>query len=110
MATRIVMVLLALTLAVVIACGGAPAAPDSTAISPAAPASDATPTTAPTAPVASDTTQPTSTPQMAAPPAEVEVNPGKLTIMVGDLGTERFDFSFATGPEPRNYGRIFGGF
>jgi peptide/nickel transport system substrate-binding protein len=111
MATRIVMVLLALTLALVIACGGAPAAPDPTATSPAAPASDATPTTAPTAPVASDTAQPTSTPQMVAPPAEVEVNPGKLTIMVGDLSTERFDTIFARGGQGnRVYGRILHGF
>jgi ABC-type transport system substrate-binding protein len=110
MATRIVMVLLTLTLALVIACGGAPAAPDPTATSPAAPASGAAPTTAPTAPVVSDTAQPTSTSQMAAPPAEVAVNPGKLTIMVGDLGNERFDQAFVGGtPGFANYGQIVHG-
>ena len=110
MATRIVMVLLALALALVIACGGAPAAPDPTATSPAALASDAAPTTAPTAPVASDTAQPTSTPQMAAPPAEVEVNPGTLTIMMGDFDNERFDVAFTGGSTGSSYGRLLHGY
>jgi peptide/nickel transport system substrate-binding protein len=110
MAIRIVMVLLALTVILVIACGSAPAAPDPTATS-SAPASDAAPTTAPTAPVASDTTQPTSTPQMAVPPAEVEVNPGKLSIMVGGLGSERFDFVLGSSSEGgNNYDRILHGY
>src|SRR5919106_5235560 len=108
MAIRIVMVLLALTLALVIACGGAPAAPDPTATSPAAPASDAAPTTAPTAPVASDTAQPTSTPQMAPSPAEVEVNPGRVTLLTEDFGTERFDPVFGT--IGVDYARQFHGF
>ena len=94
------MILLGIILILVVACGTA-TAPDSTSV----------PAVEPTAaPAAGDTSQPTPTPQVAAPPAEVEINPSKLTIMVGDLGTERFDFSFATGPEPRNYGRIIGGF
>jgi peptide/nickel transport system substrate-binding protein len=104
------MILLGLTLVLVLACGSAaPATPDPTATSPAAPA-DAAPTTAPTAPVASDTAQPTSTPQMAAPPAEVEVNPGKVTIMVGDLANERFDNAFEAGSGGQNYGRILHGY
>jgi ABC-type transport system substrate-binding protein len=41
---------------------------------------------------------------MAAPPAEVEVNPGKLTIMLGDFGNERFHGTF-TGLG-HDYGRI----
>ncbi len=36
-----------------------------------------------------------------------KVNPGKLTIMVGDLGSERFDGTFLGGrPGGHNYGRI----
>jgi ABC-type transport system substrate-binding protein len=102
MATRIVMMLLVLTLVLAVACGGAaPPAPEPTA----APAE----TTA--ASVEGDTSQPTSTPQMANPPAGVEVNPGKLNVMVGDLGNERFDGAFSagggTGPI---YSRIMGGY
>jgi ABC-type transport system substrate-binding protein len=96
MVTKIIIILLGLTLALAVACGSAPAAPDPTATSPAAPASDAAPTTAPTAPVASDTAQPTSTPQMAPSPAEVEVNPGKVTLLTEQFGTERFDPVFGT--------------
>jgi ABC-type transport system substrate-binding protein len=47
---------------------------------------------------------------MAPSPAEVEVNPGKLTIMVGSLDNERFDRAFLSGPGGDNYGRIIGGF
>ena len=45
----------------------------------------------------------------AAPAAEVKVNPGKVTIMIGDFGTERFDpaFNVATG---HTFGRNIGGF
>jgi peptide/nickel transport system substrate-binding protein len=46
---------------------------------------------------------------MAAPPADVEVNPGKLTIMVGDLGNERFDRALGSGVG-NNFGRIVHGF
>ena len=95
--------LLGIFMVLAVACGGAPAAPEPTAASPTEPTA---------APTGSETSQPTPVPQMEdpPPPAQVEVNTGNLTIMVGDLGTERFDFSFATGPEPRNYGRIIGGF
>jgi peptide/nickel transport system substrate-binding protein len=46
---------------------------------------------------------------MAAPPAEVEVNPGKLVIMMGDLGNERFDRTLSSGIGI-NYGRILHGY
>lgn len=104
MATRIFMTLFGLTLVLAAACGSAaPAAPDPTAAMP-----EADTATGPT----SETSQPAAVPQMTDAPAmaDTEVNPGKLNIMVGDPGTERFDFSIATGPEPRNYGRIVGGF
>jgi peptide/nickel transport system substrate-binding protein len=104
MATTIAMVLLALTVTLVIACGGAPAAPDPMATSPAEAASDA----APTATVASDTAQPTPTPQVAVPPAEVEVNPGKVTWMIGSFGNERFDYTFNTAGH--DYARQIHGF
>jgi peptide/nickel transport system substrate-binding protein len=111
MAIKIVTILLGSTLVLVLACGGAPAAPDPTATSsPATPAADTAPTTAPTAPVANDTAQPTSTPQMAAPPAEVEVHPGKLTVMVPDLANERFDYAFSSGGPGLNYASIVHGF
>jgi peptide/nickel transport system substrate-binding protein len=102
MATRIAMVLLGLTLILAVACGGAPAAPETTA----APATDPT-----AAPIESATSQPTSTPQVAAPPSEVEVNPGKLTIMVGDFSGERFDNVYMGGQTGSgNYLRIMGGY
>jgi ABC-type transport system substrate-binding protein len=104
-----VMLLIGIILVSAVACGTAEA-PDPTAISPAAPASDAAPTTAPTAPVASDTAQPTSTPQMAAPPAGVEVNPGTLTIMMGDFDNERFDVAFTGGSTGSSYGRLLHGY
>jgi peptide/nickel transport system substrate-binding protein len=47
---------------------------------------------------------------MAVPPAEVEVHPGKLTIMVGDLANERFDTIFVGGtPGWQNYSQIVHG-
>jgi ABC-type transport system substrate-binding protein len=113
MATRILTALLVLTLISAVACGSA--APEPTAVPdpPATQAADAGPVAEPSAaPVESATSQPTAKSQMAAPSPDVEVNPGKLTIMVGDLGTERFDQAVAggaggTGPI---YGRIMGGY
>jgi peptide/nickel transport system substrate-binding protein len=95
--------LLMLITVLIVACGAAsPAAPDSTA----APAAEPT-----AAPIMSETAQPTPTPQMAAPPAEaeVEVNPGRLTIMVGDLGTERFESAFTSGTGGNSYLRTLHG-
>ncbi|HEU0021318.1 MAG TPA: ABC transporter substrate-binding protein [Dehalococcoidia bacterium] len=100
MATKIVMMLLGLTLILIVACGGAPAAPEPTA----APAAEPT-----AAPVESEPSQPTSTPQEAAPPAEVEVNPGKLTWLIPGMGNERFVPNYGVGGG-NNYGRILHGF
>jgi peptide/nickel transport system substrate-binding protein len=48
---------------------------------------------------------------MAAPPVDVEVNPGKLTVMVGDLANERFDYIHeGGGPGAHGYGRLLHGF
>jgi peptide/nickel transport system substrate-binding protein len=99
MATKILTMLLGLTLILAVACGSA-------AEPTAAPAAEPT-----AAPVESATSQPTPVPQVAAPPTEVEVNPGKLTIMVGDLAAERFDNIFSVGaPGGANYVRIMGGY
>ena len=65
--------LLGIIMVLTVACGGAPAAPDPNT----APAAEPT-----TVPGVGETSQPTATPQMAAPPAEVEVQPGPLTWMV----------------------------
>src|ERR671918_1645407 len=94
--------LLGIIMVLAVACGGAPAAPE--------------PTTAPAAePTAAlgvgETSQPTATPQAAAPPTEVEVNPGELMVMVGDFASERFDVAFSLGlAGDLNYGRILHGF
>ena len=97
---------LALILALTLACGSA--APSDTA-QPADTSSSqqpvAVPTTAPAAP--------TAVPQAMDEPkdAMMEVNPGKLTIMVGDLANERFDIAYVGGsPGGANYGRIMHGF
>ncbi len=104
MLIKVVTILLGLTLALLLACGSAPAAPDPTATS-SAPAAEPT-----AVPVLGETSQPTATPLMAPSPEGVEVKPGKLTIMVGSLDNERFDRAFLSGPGGDNYGRIIGGF
>jgi peptide/nickel transport system substrate-binding protein len=55
---------------------------------------------------------PTPAAEAVTAPPVVEVHPGKLTIMAGDLANERFDFGFTlgTGVGGPNYGRIVGGF
>ncbi len=96
--------LLGIIMVLAVACGGAPAAPEPTAAS--APAAEPT-----AAPVEGETSQPSATPQAAAPPAEVEVFPGELRIMVGDLASERFSVGFSLGlAGDLNYGRILHGF
>ena len=103
------MILLGLTLAVAVACGSA--APEQTAVPEptATQAADTAPAAEPTAaPVESATSQPTATPQMAAPPAEVEVNPGTVTWMIGSFGNERFDYTFNTAGH--DYARQIHGF
>ena len=53
---------------------------------------------------------PTAVPEAMSEPAEAKVNPGKLTIMVGDLATERFDIGYVGGsPGGANYGRVVHG-
>ena len=106
MGATILKILLGLTLVLAVACGSAPAAPEPIATS----AADTAPTTAP-APVTSETSQPTATPQAVALPADVEVNPGKLTVMVGDLANERFDYIHeGGGPGAHGYGRLLHAF
>lgn len=84
---QLVALAVALVLAVGVACGSAAPPALEPTVSPAE-------TTA--APTVSETSQPTPTPQMAVPPAGVEVNPGKVTLMTNDLGTERFDGTYAS--------------
>jgi len=71
----------------------------------------ATATTAPTAPAAG---LPTAVPQDSATPQDVVatgVNPGKLTMMVGDLAAERFDDIYAPGATGGlAYLRLMGGY
>jgi peptide/nickel transport system substrate-binding protein len=92
MATRILMILLVLTLVLALACGSAAPEPTPVPDPTATQAEDAAPADESTvAPVVSEASQPTPTPQIAAPPTEVEVHPGKVTWMTADFGTERFD-------------------
>jgi peptide/nickel transport system substrate-binding protein len=100
--------ILGLVLIFAVACGTAEA-PDPTAM----PEATSAPAAEPTASVVDETSQPTATPQVAASPAEVEVHPGKLTIMVGDLARERFDIAMVGGNvecRGANYGRVVHGF
>jgi hypothetical protein len=92
MVVQILRTILGLVLILAVACGTAEA-PDPTAM----PEATSAPAAEPTAPVVDETSQPTATPQVATSPAEVEVHPGKLTIMVGDLATERFDIAMVGG-------------
>jgi peptide/nickel transport system substrate-binding protein len=43
---------------------------------------------------------------MAAPPADVEVNPGKVTWMTGDFGNERFDSAFSVAGVGKQYASL----
>ena len=80
------MILLGIILVLAVACGTAEA-----------PESSAAPAAEPTAVVtAGEASQPTPTPQVTAPPPEVEVNPGKVTQMIGSFGNERFDTTFTS--------------
>jgi peptide/nickel transport system substrate-binding protein len=93
---RIIFPVLALLLVLGVACGSA-AQPAPADVQPADPSGNQQP---PLAPVAVDT--PTPVPQTIAEPAEVEVHPGKVTLLVGDFGTERFDTIYgSTGKEIR---------
>ena len=106
----------ALTLIILaaVACGSASAPADT---APAVPAAEQAAVPAPdkaaaSAPAASASVAPTAIPKTMTEPAEApaEVNPGKLTVMVGDLGNERFDQTFVGGtPGFGNYGSIVHG-
>jgi ABC-type transport system substrate-binding protein len=52
---------------------------------------------------------PTVQPEVATAPQKVEVHPGKVTIMSGSLGTERFDYAFAASAG-LDYARVLHGF
>jgi len=96
MIPKILTMLLGLTLILIVACGSA---------ADTAPKGEST-----VAPAVAEISQPTAVPQVAEPPPQVEVNPGKLTIMVGDLGNERFDYVFSSSTGGANYFRIMSGF
>ena len=107
--TPLIFILLPLLFAV--ACGSA-AAPETTAPATSAPAASA-PTTVAAAPALPEAmAQPTAMPEAMAEPAEamVKVNPGKVTWMAGGWANERFDFAFAAGGDPNQYGRILNGY
>ena len=94
---------LMLVLLFVVACGTA--APE---VDTSAPDTTAPDTTAPEVAAA-----PTAVPEAKAEPitqTEVKVNPGKMTIMVGTLGNERFANSLRSGAGTSVYGRILSGF
>jgi peptide/nickel transport system substrate-binding protein len=86
-----------------------------TACGTSAPAAPTTsPVVAPTpVTVVGGTPQPTAAPTVTAqgvqPPAEVTVNPGSVTLLIGGLGNERFTFNFGVGGG-NNYARIMHGF
>jgi hypothetical protein len=89
-----------------VACGSA-AAPSTSAPATAAPAAA---TATPAAPeVAEPTAVPTATAQEAQPAAEVTVNPGKVTWMIGGWGNERFTYNYSVGGG-NNYARMMHGF
>jgi peptide/nickel transport system substrate-binding protein len=75
---------LALMLLVSVACGSAAQPADQ-------PAADS--------PAVQSIAPPTAAAQPAAPPSEVTVHPGKVTVMVGDFRAERFDYAFNSSPE-----------
>ena len=116
---RIITPILALLLILAVACGSASApettAPDTTAPDTSAPDTSAPATTAPDTAAPEVSAAPTAVPEAKAESpeamAEVMVNPGKLTVMLGDLGNERFDDNYTVGVSGAyNYLRIMGGY
>ena len=106
---------LTLVISAAVACGSAAAPADTAPAVPAAAEQAAVPApdkAAAPAPAAAASAAPTAVPKAVSEPAEAmaEVHPGKLTIMVGDLGNERFDQTFVGGtPGFGNYGSIVHG-
>ena len=109
---------LTLILFAAVACGSA-SAPADTAPAPAVPAADeqaavpAPDQAAAPAPAVAAPVVPTAVPETIPEPdkAMEEVNTGTLTIMVGDLGNERFDDNYTVGVSGAyNYLRIMGGY
>ena len=97
-------------LLVAVACGAAATATPRPADTPRPPVAQVA-TPAPTlAAVATPVPKAAPTPTPIPAPA-AKVHPGKLTIMVGHLSNERFDYTFGLGtPGGLNFGRIVGGF
>jgi peptide/nickel transport system substrate-binding protein len=97
----------ALTLLLAVACGAAaPATPaPAKAAQPPAPAAPAAKPAAPAAPAA---TVPSPAP-VAKPAPAAAVHPGKLTLLIGGFGNERFDFTYGVGGG-NNYARLMQGF
>jgi peptide/nickel transport system substrate-binding protein len=107
---------LTLVILAAVACGSAAQSED-TAPAPAAPAAPAAaapvPEAAAPAPAAAASVAPTAVAKTMPEPdkAMEEVNTGTLTIMVGDLGNERFDDNYTVGVSGAyNYLRIMGGY
>ena len=96
---------MAFTLVFAVACGSAAPAEEA---QPADTSAAQQPVVQPPAASAAPTAAPEA---MAEPTQAMKVNPGKLTIMVGDLANERFDIAMVGGsPGGANYGRILHGF
>ncbi|MBM3943784.1 MAG: ABC transporter substrate-binding protein [SAR202 cluster bacterium] len=72
-------------------------------------AATATPAVKPTVAAPAPVAAPTAVPATAAVPAAPVVNPGKLTMMVGGFGNERFTFSVGSGAG-NTYARLLHGF
>jgi peptide/nickel transport system substrate-binding protein len=109
---------LALLLVLAVACGSAAApAAETTAPEPAAPApaQKSEPSApAPVEPAAAEKTAPTAVPEAKAEPKEAmtvveEVHPGKVRLMIGNWGNERFDPAHFVGAN-NNYLRLTEGF
>ena len=113
---RMITPLLALLLILAVACGSASApettAPDTTASDTSAPDTTAPATAAPDTAAPEVSAAPTAVPEAMAEPEEamMEVNPGKVTIMVGDMANERFDTIYVGGtPGWQNYSHLVHG-
>ena len=108
-----VMVLIPIMLALLFALACGTAAPEAPETAPAAPDTAAPDTAAPGGGAAPDTAaQPTAVPEAMAEPEEAmtEVHPGKLTIMVGEFGNERFARTLGLGGGGDTAIRILHGF